>query len=293
MTLAVLIAATALKATTACSALEPSPHDVFDLLTYNTHGLPALFARDDPESRFPRIAQHAGRFEIALLQEDFSHHEALEGSLPRDTRVERGLVSRFAFCPFCSGSGLTWLSRFPESWQIEVDAFPFETCAGWLTGLNDCFATKGFQLVRVRPPSGAGFFVVNTHLDAGRRPADRAARERQLDAIVRTIEPRASGQALIIGGDLNLDDTDPADRALLDAFIARLDLRDTGARGASDKDWAVLDYLLYREGETTRLEVLDAGEATEFEHAGEPLSDHPALFARIRICSSRDRPAAP
>ena len=88
---------------------------------------------------------------------------------------------------------------------------------------------------------------------------------------------------MLVAGDLNLDAADPADRKLLDAFSARLGLRDSGARGREERGWAVLDYILHRDGERVRLEILEAGEAPEFEHQGEPLSDHPALFVRIRI----------
>ena len=290
MTLAATMVATALTAA-ACSVTQPAAEDELRLLVYNTHGLPSLLAGDDPEARFPRIGQRTQQFDLALLQEDFAHHEELERALASGTRVERGPASRFGFCPFCSGSGLTLLSRLPESWQIEVDSLAFDTCAGWLDGLNDCFATKGFQIARILSPSGAGFFVVSTHLDAGRGAADRQARASQLDAIAQTVSSRAAGEALIVAGDLNLDSADPADRKLLDSFAARLGLRDSGARGREESGWTVLDYILYRDGRAARFDILGAGEAAEFEHQGEPLSDHPALFARIRICKPPVGPA--
>ena len=50
--------------------------------------------------------------------------------------------------------------------------------------------------------------------------------------------------------------------------------------GAFDRQ---LDYLLYRDGAGTEVELVEAGFATDFERNGAPLSDHPALFARFRI----------
>ena len=146
------------------------------LLVYNTHGLPAVFSKDDPVRRFPEIGKQMRRYQLALLQEDFAHHEALLDTLAASSVAVRGNESRFSLCPFCSGSGLTMISNLEQEWQLEIQAEAFDTCAGWLRGLNDCFATKGFQLSRMETPSGKRFFVVNTHLDAGRTTSDRQAR---------------------------------------------------------------------------------------------------------------------
>lgn len=282
MTPALPAAAIALAAVV-FSVTAANAEDELRLLVYNTHGLPALLAGDDPASRFPRIGERARAFDLALLQEDFAHHERLVGALAAGTRIERGPQNRFPFCPFCSGSGLTLLSRLPDGWHIEVESFPFETCAGWIGGLNDCLATKGFQLARVRSPGGAGFFVMHTHLDAGRGEADREARRSQLAAMADAAEASADGEALLVAGDLNLDAEDAGDRALLDSFRSRLGLGDTGAQGRAENGWAVLDYILYRSGRTADFEILEAGEANGFEHEGVPLSDHPALFAWLRV----------
>ena len=51
------------------------------LLVYNTHGLPAFFARDNPGERFPKIGNLTQGFDVSLLQEDFAHHDLLLMSL--------------------------------------------------------------------------------------------------------------------------------------------------------------------------------------------------------------------
>ena len=257
----------------------------FSVLSYNTHGLPAWVAGDAPEQRFPKIGALLRAYDVALLQEDFAHHPRLrEGA--GDLLVERGNGSRFrdsALClVFCEGSGLSFATRLPRTWLEAIESRAYDACAGWLGGANDCFATKGFQHARVLLGGELEVHFVNTHLDAGHAPEDRAARRAQLEELRGYLEREAAGAPLVLGGDLNLDAADPADTALRDEFVVALGLLDTGAVPAPDSGWKRLDYLYFRDGAVVRVELVDAGEAREFVDAGAPLSDHPALFARLR-----------
>lgn len=257
----------------------------FSVLSYNTHGLPAWIAGDAPERRFPKIGALVRAYDVALLQEDFAHHPLLrEGA--GDLVMERGNPSRFldsALCVLlCDGSGLTFLSRLPRGWTLAVENRPYDACSGWLGGANDCLATKGFQHARVLLGGALEVHFVNTHLDAGRAPEDREARRSQLEGLRGYLERAAAGAPLVLGGDLNLDAADPADAALRDAFVASLGLEDTGAAAAPGGPWTRLDYLYRRSGSEVHIELLGAGEAGEFADAGAPLSDHPAIFARLR-----------
>jgi len=258
----------------------------FSVLSYNTHGLPGWVAGDDPERRFPRIGALVQRYDVALLQEDFAHHPVLRGAAA-PLLMERGNPSRFrgsALCLlFCEGSGLSFATRLPRAWLVDLASAAYEACAGWLGGANDCLATKGFQHARLVLGGTLEVHFVNTHLDAGRSAEDRAARRVQLERLRAHLEREAAGAALVLGGDLNLDAADPEDAALRDAFVAALGLADTGAKATPGAPWPQLDYLYQRSGSTVRLELLDAGEAPGFvDGAGAPLSDHPALFARLR-----------
>jgi endonuclease/exonuclease/phosphatase family metal-dependent hydrolase len=156
----------------------------------------------------------------------------------------------------------------------------FGKCAGWIGRANDCFATKGYERMRIRLEGGAQLDIVNTHLDAGRSQEDREARRGQLELLRSHIEAEVGGGALILAGDLNLDAADPEDVALLGAFTSALALESSGARGRSQ--WQALDYIFYRSGGGLALEVVEAGEDESFVHRGAPLSDHPAIFARFR-----------
>ena len=195
----------------------------------------------------------------------------------------RGKDSRSSLCLFCAGSGLTMISNLEEEWHLEIRSEVFRSCSGWLGGLNDCFANKGFQLALLESPLGNRFFVVNTHLDAGRSSLDREARATQLKQITDRLRQEASGEALIIAGDLNLDWEDPEDLSLLEAFMKDLDLIHSGKRDQTDRKWPILEYIFYRNGRTSTFEVLETGEDLAFQNDDGPLSDHPALFIKLLI----------
>ena len=126
-------------------------------------------------------------------------------------------------------------------------------------------------------------FVLNTHLDAGRSTLDRKVRAEQLNQIFNKVKLVTSGEALIVAGDLNLRWNDPEDRALLENFMTGLSLKDSIGRTQSERGWAILDYILYRNGQTTSLEVIEVGEDLGFQYENAPLSDHPALFIKFLI----------
>ena len=86
------------------------------ILAYNTHGLPAVFAGDDPEERFPLIGEKTKSYQLSLLQEDFAHHELLLKNLNEGSVALRGNTNNKSFCPFCSGSGLTMISNLEKEW---------------------------------------------------------------------------------------------------------------------------------------------------------------------------------
>ena len=253
------------------------------LLTYNAHGLPAIFTGDDPDKRFPLIAKEINRYQISLLQEDFAHHELLLNNLKEGSSAERGNESQFTFCPFCSGSGLTTISNLEKDWELEFYSEAFNTCSGWLGKLNDCFASKGFQLIRVKSPSGKQFFILNTHLDAGRHDSDRKVRENQLNQISTKVKQKLIDEALILAGDLNLKWNDVQDRSLLENFKNDLDLSDPIDGIQVERGWPVIDYILYRNGEETSFEVLESGQDLNFQTEEDHLSDHPALYLKLKI----------
>ena len=253
------------------------------ILVYNTHGLPEIFISDNPKKRFPVIGKKTQDFNISLLQEDYSHHEELSSGLAKESLAIRGGLGGSLICPFCTGSGLTSVFNLPKNWTVDVENETYDTCSGWLRGANDCFAYKGFQLIKITLPSNKRFFIVNTHMDAGKRDSDRASRERQLEQIISTIKQRTTTEALIVAGDLNLNSKNPEDVKLLENFKEELKLTDSFTGHKISKKWTILDYILYKQGEALEFKSISVGEDESFVTEEGPLSDHPALVIEVSI----------
>ena len=253
------------------------------ILVYNTHGLPEIFISDNPKKRFPVIGKKTQDFNISLLQEDYSHHEELSSGLAKESLAIRGGLGGSLICPFCTGSGLTSVFNLPKNWTVDVENETYDTCSGWLRGANDCFAYKGFQLIKITLPSNKRFFIVNTHMDAGKRDSDRASRERQLEQIISTIKQRTTTEALIVAGDLNLNSKNPEDVKLLENFKEELGLTDSFTGHKISKKWTILDYILYKQGEALEFKSISVGEDESFVTEEGPLSDHPALIIEVSI----------
>ena len=264
------------------SSLEKQSHKL-KILVYNTHGLPEIFISDNPKKRFPIIGEKTQDYNISLLQEDYSHHEELSSGLAKKSIAIRGGMGSRLLCPFCTGSGLTSVFNLPENWTVEVENKTYQTCSGWLRGANDCFAYKGFQIIKIALPSNKEFFIVNTHMDAGRRDSDRSSRKKQLEHIVSTISQRASTEALIVAGDLNLHSKNPDDVKLLKKFMEELKLTNAFIGNKISEKWAILDYILYRQSNEVEFKIISVGEDKSFINEEGPLSDHPALFIEVSI----------
>lgn len=253
------------------------------ILVYNTHGLPEIFISDNPKKRFPVIGKKTQDFNISLLQEDYSHHEELSSGLAKESLAIRGGLGGSLICPFCTGSGLTSVFNLPKNWTVDVENQTYDTCSGWLRGANDCFAYKGFQIIKITLPSNKRFFIVNTHMDAGKRDSDRAARKKQLEHIISTMKQRATTEALIVAGDLNLNSKNPEDVKLLENFKEELGLTDSFTGHKISKKWTILDYILYKQGEELEFKIISVGEDESFVTDEGPLSDHPALIIEVSI----------
>ena len=271
----------------AYGSITAGPKKQFQIkvLAYNTHGLPSILAADKPRIRFPIIASLVTRYDLALLQEDFAHHDLLVQNLTKKSGVFRGENPKIARCFVCAPSGLTLITQtLDKDWKIKKSSFhAFEECSGWLSRLNDCFAQKGFQEIAFVSTSGHELLLINTHLDAGRSQWDREARKKQLEQLAFSIEKAVRKEAIIVGGDFNLDWDDNEDKKLLYSFLDRLKLTLAVRGGASNKRWRTLDYIFFRSGLNAQLRVADSGEDFSFSPDSQPLSDHPAIYANFSV----------
>jgi endonuclease/exonuclease/phosphatase family metal-dependent hydrolase len=251
------------------------------VLSYNVHGLPSLIVADDPEARMPEISARLNRYDVALVQESWSHGEALAAQSTHEVKERSGGID----------TGLlfqTGLVTFARPRLRAVTRGSLGACAGWLDRANDCLADKGFLRVRLALENGAELDFWNLHLDAGQDATDREARDVQLRRLAKRVREVSGDGPLVVAGDFNLDEANPADRALLARFAGELSLADSGARAAAVGAFAhkQIDFILYRSGGEVALEPEEVGEAREFSDGPTPLSDHPALFARLRVSAA-------
>jgi len=257
---------------------------VLTVLTYNVHGLDAWLVDDDPVARMPQISERLDKYDVALIQESWSYFDLLAASATHPVR-ERGNGPHPGMF---FQTGLTGFARPP---LLAVSRGSLGACSGWLTGANDCFADKGYLRLRLRLDDGLAVDFWTVHLDAGEGDGDRAARSAQLDQLVKRVRELSGNRALVIAGDFNLAEQNGEDHMLLERFRQALELVDTGARSAPDGPFAQkhIDYILFRDGPGVWLEPLEAGEAREFSDGPAPLSDHPALFVKLRVTPVAER----
>ena len=269
------------------------------LLSYNVHGLPALFVEDEPRDRSPTIGWLSEPYDVILFQEDFEyarhigrqlpdHHPSRGNGIGWDPRrlLAKGLLAPAAlFIPNFwppYGAGLTSYVRrevaMPEGDLSEA----FRACHGWFSHKSDCWSRKGFQRVGVRTRSGVEIHVYNTHLDAGSSPGDIEARRAQFAQMGEAAVRLSAGVPVVMAGDLNTDYARPADRELLLEIAAQSSLRSTGAAGTLPH-WKDRDFIMVADGKNARLRVIEAGEDLRFSSPTRTLSDHPAIFARILV----------
>jgi endonuclease/exonuclease/phosphatase family metal-dependent hydrolase len=271
--------------------------DEFAVLSYNVHGLFRVAAKDDPRDRMPAIGWLSRRYQVVLYQEDFEYHDLLSQQLSEhESFVGNGVAGdvRRILAKLIAMPITMWIPRFSPPYGagistaihhrnvvLESRKDHYHDCHGWFGANGDCWAAKGYLMVRFRTPAGAEIDVYNTHLEAGGTEASGRARRNQLDELATAIEKYSERRAVIVSGDYNIGWVRPQDRDMVSAFRSRLGLADTGA-GPETPFWRERDFILYRGGATTSLTSIRGGEATEYVSEGMALSDHPALYAEFR-----------
>jgi hypothetical protein len=282
-------------------------------LSYNVHGMHRMIAQDSPKQRLPRIgALVAAHYDLALLQEDFEYSDRLERELTsrpyayfrgNGSTVEAGFSQRIAQVLFWLPARLILGTPMPQGAGLTTIVYPrdgltaeplvreaYQVCEGILRGKADCLAAKGFLGVRLGAPNGVEVDVYNTHLDSRGSLPNREIRRRQLAQLASAIRRHSESRAVIVAGDFNTRHQRPNDRPVIEEFQAALGLDDSGARRDPQSSRGNdTDYIFYRSGSSARIEVVAqpgaVGEDGRFRwnEGRRPLSDHPALFATLRL----------
>jgi hypothetical protein len=251
--------------------------DTFTVVTVNVRGLPAWLLEDDPALRLPLLLAKLAAFDVVLLQEQFVYGGLVAAQRGQFTVVE-GNGGRW-WRPV--GDGLTLLTRLPTIGSPIYDSY--RACHGWFNAASDCLADKGYLMQRLALRTGGTIDVWNTHLDAGSDERDRAVRATQLEHLAAAIEANSPKEAVIVGGDFNLDWNTPHDRQLLERWSERLGLV-LAALTPTDARPRRVDYLFYRNGPATTLAPRVHGVVEQLtDPQGKPLSNHPALFTTFAL----------
>ena len=280
--------------------------NTFNLLTYNTWGLPSTILSPMAPERFHRIGEiiEKGPYDIALLQEDFCWHSHMKEYLSKGTHITRGIgglksfvrrlfattVRTFGLCDSNLASGLTTVSKTAKI--VESSYQPFNICNGYFSDRSDCLATKGILSTLLHfPYSNFYIYVHNLHLDAGSGKDNIRAREKQIIVLEKWLRSFNNEIPHIIAGDFNYcfnGDRHYSD--VIQGFKERLgikyvyEVRMRGHKNALDR---CTDHIFYRNGKVTELIIDSAGVAREFvDDEGNPLSDHAAFHARFKIKSN-------
>jgi len=153
-------------------------------------------------AKFQEIAEAIKGLDIVIVQEAFwdDHHVQLAkmAGFSFYVRGPEKISGR-------TGSGGTViLSRFPfQEYSDEV----FDQCAS-----TDCYASKGFQVARLRLGGGLRLTVINTHMNTSGAPDSvldfdyvQTAQMKQIVDYVRSQE-RSADELTLFGGDLNFSD---------------------------------------------------------------------------------------
>jgi hypothetical protein len=273
------------------------------LLSYNVRGVPPVISfLGRPGTRIPLIVEKLAAYDVALLQETFSYQDVIErcadesgctyhhgpkGEFRLGHLIAAPVLGLCWLTPRCrlpSNSGLMTIAQPDRIFSERILAERYERCWGYLIGGNDCFAAKGYVLVRVTLDNGASVDVYNTHLDAANWRWDRSTRKSQFKELTRAIEEHSSGRAVIVAGDFN----SRRRKSPIERFRNTLNLEDsTACRQSPGGRGGKLDRIFFRSGDHVLIECLRSDKDPTFTYrrggVERALSDHRALSATFDV----------
>jgi hypothetical protein len=244
----------------------------FSLLTYNVAGLPQALSPSSPRDNIPLMSPLLDAYDVAVVQEDFSYHEALVTAVHHPYRSRPMLARSFV------GDGLSLLSRLAFE---GVHRVRWERCNGFVSSAADCLADKGFSFSTLDLAPDVALHLYNLHADAGSGELDVEARAHNFAQLAGYIRSHSDGQAVVVAGDTNLMTAAPGDAQTLARFLEALGLRDA-CRALGCWHDEPIDRVVYRGSARITLAVTRLWHDTRFvDAAGLALSDHPAVGAEL------------
>jgi hypothetical protein len=243
----------------------------FRMLTYNVAGLPQLVSPSHPRVNIPIVSPLLNRYDLALVQEDFSYHQELIGAARHAYQSIPMRPQSFV------GDGLSQLSRLPFG---PLHRVRWARCNGFVSSSTDCLADKGFSFSELSLAPGAVVHLYNLHADAGPGELDVETRAQNFEQLAAHINAVSRTAALIVAGDTNLRVSDPGDAATLARFLQAARLTDSCPVPRCGLD--VIDRVMFRSSAGLALSVAHAWQDERFvDRRGQDLSDHPAVGVEI------------
>jgi len=247
------------------------------VLTYNVAGLPQGLSGSNPQVNSAQISPLLNDYDLVLVQEDFWYHMAI-ASLTTHRHASNPMWPWPSFDKMGDG-----LSRFSDFVFTAHERIGWEVCHGQLDHGSDCLTTKGLSFARHEVVDGVYVDVYNFHLDAGSAAEDQEARHAQVEQLLREVQSRSVGQAVILAGDTNLK-VDREDRPL-DAIVFEHLLEEAALSDACrilDCGQEQIDRVLFRSSEALLLTPTSWTHPTGFvDDVGEDLSDHLPLAVEL------------
>jgi endonuclease/exonuclease/phosphatase family protein len=257
--------------TPALEAVAATSSGQFLLLTYNVAGLPQLVSPSHPRVNIPIVSSLLNRYDVALVQEDFSYHQELIGAARHAYRSVPMQPHSFV------GDGLSQFSRLPFG---PLHRVRWARCNGFVSSSTDCLADKGFSFSELSLAPGVVVHLYNLHADAGPGELDVETRAQNFEQLAAHIATVSRAAALIVAGDTNLRAADPGDAATLARFLRAAHLTDSCPVLRCGGD--VIDRVMLRSSPGLTLAVARSWHDGRFVDArGQGLSDHPAVGVEI------------
>lgn len=239
----------------------------FTVLTYNVAGLPEPLSSSHPAKFNAMISPRLNAFDIVLAQEDFYYQNDLKTASEHPYYSGRSMEGIL-------GDGLARFSAFAFSKVVHV---PWQKCYGTLGHANDCLTPKGFSYATHEIAPGVFIDIYNLHMDAGNSKGDMAAKDDEMDQLIRAMSEKSAGRAVIIGGDWNLSGKREAALKLLQRILDAENLTDSCRFLECGEER--IDRILFRGNDSLKIKPVEY--QVELERfatkRGWPLSDHDAV----------------
>ena len=244
-----------------------------DILSYNIHGLPTVFGKEQKQ-KIRQVINKSASHQIIFYQENWIYQNKLFKNMLMGHSSYVGKESKYPkklqkiLNP--NGSGLTTCVR--KTYKVlSYKEILFKDCSGYINKFNDCLASKGFQAMTILLPGPEKVDLYNLHLDAGEALSDKKARKNQVNALSQYIKQTGMLHPIIIAGDFNMTLEDQ-DSTLYD-FCKEFSFFNKHI----ESDLSIVDYIFIKSSTSLKINIVDYYINKEFMG----MSDHPAISVKL------------